>query len=57
MYQACKAQLELPKIGRDSSIYTTYAGTVGMRIYDEDMTTFTSVTESTFTYTLDEPDY
>lgn len=28
-----------------------------MRIYDEDMTTFVTVAETSFTYTLDEPNY
>ena len=33
----CKTVLELPKIGRDESIFTTYSATGGMRIYDSEM--------------------
>jgi len=39
-------------------MFTEYSVTTGMRIYDDDMTTFeTIIDESSFTYTLAEPTY
>ena len=53
----CKVVLELPKIGRDASIFTTYTATGGMRIYDSDLTTFETIYETNFDYELTLPDY
>ena len=48
----------MPKIGRDDAIFTDYEVTTGLRIYNpSDMTTFETMTEETFTYTLTAPSY
>lgn len=62
-YSPCKASLDLPKIGRDSSIFDEYTVKTGMRLYESmDSTTFETIIDpeasgSTFTYTLEEPTY
>lgn len=53
----CKVVLELPKIGRDESIFTTYSATGGMRIYGSDLTTYQTIVETSFDYELTLPDY
>ena len=38
-------------------MFTDYSGIAGMRIYDEDLTTFKTISETSFSYTLDLPSY
>ena len=49
--------MDLPKVDRDTNIFTEYSVSSGMRIYDEDLTTFETVFDTTFDYNLDEPTY
>ena len=53
----CKTVLELPKIGRDENMFTTYSATGGMRVYDSDAVTFETILETSFEYELTLPDY
>lgn len=57
-WSPCKTSLDLPKIGRDSAMFTDYAVSAGVRIYDPtDLTTFETIATTEFTYTLTEPIY
>lgn len=51
--------MDLPKIGRDDSMFTEYEVTTGMRIYQTaDSDSFeTIIGETSFTYTLEAPTY
>ena len=57
-WSPCKVSLDLPKIGRDDSMFTEYSVTTGMRIYNTEDNTFeTVISDTSFTYTLEAPTY
>lgn len=57
-WSSCKASLDLPKIGRDTTKFGEYTVIAGMRIYDADMQTFEDIiSEKSFTFELLEPSY
>lgn len=57
-WSPCKVSLDLPKINRNSDMFTEYSVTTGMRIYDTENNTFeTIIGGKDFTYTLEEPTY
>ena len=58
MVQSCMAVMQIPKFDRDEDIFQKYSVKVGVRVYDNaEDTEPRSITEETFRFQLNEPDY